>query len=162
MVTKICSCGKTFTTRKKTQKFCGRTCWSKSRIGSRAPNWKGGRRLNGNGYVLIYQPTHPVADRHGYIFEHRWVMEQKLERLLEQYEIVHHLDGNKQNNQPDNLVLTRHGIHEQTFHKGHIRKERIPCPTPGCNGVATENTLCRRCYKRNWRQQKREKGEKYT
>ena len=36
---------------------------------------------------------------------HRYVMEQKLGRKLLRTEIVHHIDGNKLNNNPDNLEL---------------------------------------------------------
>ncbi len=39
------------------------------------------------------------------VYEHRYVMEQKLQRTLKHNETVHHLDGNKLNNAPDNLEL---------------------------------------------------------
>jgi len=50
-------------------------------------------------------PDHPDAKTNGVLFEHRWVMEQKLGRRLRPFEVVHHLDGNKKNNSPENLEL---------------------------------------------------------
>jgi hypothetical protein len=37
--------------------------------------------------------------------EHRLVMEEKLGRMLDKSEVVHHLDGNIRNNHPDNLQM---------------------------------------------------------
>lgn len=60
-------------------------------------------------------------DRHGYVIlgsggkyqqpEHRAVMETILGRKLEKHETVHHKDGNRGNNRPENLELWagRHG-----------------------------------------------------
>lgn len=48
------------------------------------------------------------SNRDEKIQEHRYVMEQKLGRRLTSEEIVHHKDGNKLNNDPDNLeIMTR-------------------------------------------------------
>lgn len=97
------------------------------RFGELASNWKGGRHVTMSGYVDVYSPDHPNA-RGGRVFEHRLVMEKVLGRLLETDEIVHHLDGNRQNNQPDNLVLKKRGKHvSEHFKAGHevreLRKE---------------------------------------
>lgn len=69
------------------------------------PNWKGGQTIASNGYRLIRYPSHPMADSRGYVYEHRLVAAQKIGRLLEPSEIVHHIDGNKLNNSPDNLSI---------------------------------------------------------
>lgn len=42
---------------------------------------------------------------------HRVVMERKLGRKLKANEIVHHIDGNKQNNDPNNLMLMTQSEH---------------------------------------------------
>lgn len=76
----------------------------KKRIKEKNPNWKGGRIKSGR-YICLYMPEHPNCDVKGYVKEHRYVMEQIIGRLLEKTESVHHKDGNKYNNLPDNLEL---------------------------------------------------------
>lgn len=58
---------------------------------------------------------------------HRQVMEEKLGRRLLKTEIVHHVDEDKLNNSPENLVLfsshKEHAIHH-LLEKGHIFGEK--------------------------------------
>lgn len=70
------------------------------------PNWRGGRLVASNGYVLIRVGTdHPMADVRGYVYEHRLVMAQVLDRTLATSEIVHHKNEIKTDNRPDNLEV---------------------------------------------------------
>ena len=66
--------------------------------------------IRGDGYIFRLFPTHPFAIN-GYVLEHRIVMEQKLGRFLESNEVVHHIDANKQNNHPDNLIVLSQSEH---------------------------------------------------
>lgn len=70
------------------------------------PAWKGGRRVNDDGYVEIRMPEHPYA-RHGYVLEHRLLMENKLGRYLLPTEVVHHRNKDKSDNRLRNLRLYR-------------------------------------------------------
>lgn len=56
-------------------------------------------------YKKVYMPNHPHAMSCGCVYEHRLVMEQQLGRYLLSHEQVHHIDGNKSNNDPRNLML---------------------------------------------------------
>lgn len=64
------------------------------------------RKLDSNGYVLIRQYGHPAAQAGGgWTYEHRIVMEGELHRYLRTDESVHHKNGNRADNRPENLEL---------------------------------------------------------
>lgn len=81
--------------------------------GKRGRAWKGGRYIDTQGYVLVYQPDHAAARSNGYVLEHRLVVEGRLGRLLSDDEIVHHANKVKSDNRDENLVLTVIGEHER-------------------------------------------------
>lgn len=62
------------------------------------------RRITTEGYVEIWMPDRE-SSRKPRIMEHRYVMEIHLGRRLQRHETVHHIDGNKQNNDIANLEL---------------------------------------------------------
>ncbi len=92
-----------------------------------APQWKGGRKLRKDGYILVVAPDdHPYpADSHTtglkYILEHRLIMEQHLGRYLLPTEVVHHIDENPSNNALDNLMLFASQREHIKYHSQHPR-----------------------------------------
>ena len=68
-------------------------------------NWKGGRRIHAAGYVMVKTPAHLRASKGGYVFEHILVMEKALGKSILRLEMVHHIDGDRSNNNIGNLIV---------------------------------------------------------
>lgn len=113
----------------KNQRCCSRVCGLKSRKGEKRkargpyhPYWKGGRRVSKAGYTLVCRPLHPYCQSHGYILEHRLVMEAHIGRYLHPKEIVHHVNGVKTDNRIENLKL----LGSQSEHaRAHFKQDPI-------------------------------------
>lgn len=70
--------------------------------GSSHPSWQGGRVMQGR-YIYLSDPSHPNAMKNSYVAEHIVIATKRLGHALVKGECVHHIDGNKKNNHPDNL-----------------------------------------------------------
>jgi DNA-directed RNA polymerase subunit RPC12/RpoP len=77
-----------------------------------------------NGYLRMVLPSshwcYPmVTQSSGLILVHRLVMAEYLERLIEPDEVVHHKDGNRSNNNINNLELTTRFGHRLSYTNGY-------------------------------------------
>ena len=102
----IClKCGKEFQGCKKTSLFCSRICFqnNKSNEGT-------------NPYV------YDSANYKQNLWQHRNIAENVLGYKLSSNEIVHHLDGNPQNNALTNLIVLSRGKHASLHHYLNIQR----------------------------------------
>jgi hypothetical protein len=95
-------------------------------MGSEHPMWNGGR-ITTCGYVRVHVGReHHLANNRGYAYEHRLVMEEKLGRRLRPGEIVHHIDRDGLNNNPDNLSLCADSTAHKVEHRSPACRRRLP------------------------------------
>ncbi len=107
---------------RKNRKFEGEKRNQKS---SENNNWKGGKTKDAKGYVLIRKEGHPRVSQKGhYVREHILVMEKKIGRYLKKQEIVHHINGIRDDNRIENLVLMQTGKHSSMHRKVEFKKRR--------------------------------------
>lgn len=64
-----------------------------------------GRYVDSDGYVVVRANGHPNGSKNGAIFEHVEVMSAKIGRPLRPLETVHHKNGVRDDNRPENLEL---------------------------------------------------------
>ena len=92
------------------------------------PDWS--RVVRSTGYLAVWCPEHPHAWKQGFIYVHRVVMEQKIGRLLERGEHVHHINEDRHDNRIENLEVLSNSEHAR---KHGLQRGRafvsLLCPT---------------------------------
>jgi len=129
-------CKKPFTTRRadylrRGNKHCGKRCATYSHIsvsakknisyGAENGNWQGGKTLHQRGYVYTTAPDHP-RQHNGYVFEHIIVAEKMLGRHLNDSEVVHHKNGDRADNRPENLKVFSSTAEHTRYHARDLKR----------------------------------------
>lgn len=99
-----------------------------NRMGENNPDWKGGRTIDGKGYVRILKKDHPLADKNGYVLEHRFIAEKAIGRYLKSSEPVHHANEIRNDNRNRNLVICQDRPYHTFIHKrmNALKKQSKP------------------------------------
>ncbi len=79
-------------------------------------NWNGGRMML-RGYIRIFVPGHPKANQLGYVSEATLVAEKALSKYLPLDAVVHHVNRNKKDNRPNNLVVCQNNVYHLLIHR---------------------------------------------
>jgi hypothetical protein len=82
-------------------------------------SWRGGSYIDRWGYRMVRAPERGRANP--YVPEHVLVAEKAAGRQLKRSEVVHHIDGDKLNNTPGNLLICTRSHHK----KLHAQLEAI-------------------------------------
>lgn len=92
-----------------------------------------------NGYLCFYSKYHPLATEacQYRVFLHRHIASIKYGRWLTTKEHVHHIDENKLNNHPDNLIVVSVSEHNK-WHSAE--KVKIACKMCGINFIPPKAT----------------------
>lgn len=69
------------------------------------------------GYVLIRMPDHPNAYRDGYVRRSHLVLSEYLGRPIAPYEVVHHINGIKDDDRAENLIALTISDHTALHHE---------------------------------------------
>lgn len=86
--------------------------------GAASHKWNGGKSYDPRGYVRIHSPGHPRAHKQsGYVYEHILLAEKALGKQLPEKAEVHHLNGNKGDNSPGNIVICEDRAYHMLLHK---------------------------------------------
>ena len=100
-----------------------RVACKREQRGEKNSYWKGGIVKDDAGYVLIKTDGHPRAKSCGhYVREHILIAEKFLGRHLLPNEVVHHINGVKSDNRPENLAVMTKADHT-SYHMSRKPKE---------------------------------------
>lgn len=93
-------------------------CGYGPKTGADHTSWKGGTFIGSDGYKMVYtgNNTNVKSKWENYRKEHFIVAEEKIGRPLRTGEVVHHIDCDKLNNAPENLLILESEAEHRRIH----------------------------------------------
>ena len=93
-----------------------RFCHGHNSKGSSHPQWKGGK-TNCVGYIGTLSRNHPRSYPNGYVLEHILIAERILGKPLPRGAQLHHINGDRSDNRPENLVICQDYAYHSLLHQ---------------------------------------------
>lgn len=110
------------------------------------------RIVNKQGYIKVFEPEHPTAMKNGYCLEHR-LAAWDAGILTDLNDVVHHKNGDKQDNDPSNLEAMPNADHTSHHFEGqpNTRQGSVKCSQDNCETLtASKYGLCQKHYRQRW------------
>lgn len=82
------------------------------------------RKVHSNGYAMVTDWYGILGEKGAKVPEHRLIASMLLGRPLESGEVVHHLDLDRSNNTPDNLVVVSPAEHGMFHRDGNVVRRK--------------------------------------
>lgn len=117
---KCIDCKKPITDKAKRCHSCGARHHNNQQRGANNPRWIGGKVYASDGYIRVLNRTHPRARKSGYVYQHILVWEEANKMPLPKGYVIHHLNGIRDDNRPQNLIAL-----PRKKHHGHLMHQAL-------------------------------------
>jgi hypothetical protein len=98
---------------------------TEAQMGEKSHRWKGGIIRHPEGYIYIKNRKHPFCNNEEYVRRSRLIMEKHLKRFLNSKEVVHHVNGIKDDDRLENLRLFSNASEHFKLHSSKRRRNTI-------------------------------------
>lgn len=152
---KLCACGCGQEVKNRFRKGHYINILNRINILENHPKWKGGRKIDVYGYVLVKLRNYRHCNNQGYVFEHRYIYEQYHKCCLLPWIVIHHKNEIRNDNRIENLEPMTHKEHHRLHKlgKSYVKKDMSDRICLKCNFQGRihwrkykDRWICNKCY----------------